>query len=95
MAESKKEQEKEEFGEENTDCRDNNRYLILHNDDYHTFDYVIDCLVDICKLDDVQAEQCTYIVHFKGKCDIKKGSYDFLRPFKEALSLKGLKVTID
>jgi ATP-dependent Clp protease adaptor protein ClpS len=71
------------------------RFLILHNDEVNTFDYVIDTLIKVCKMDSVQAEQCTYLVHYKGKCDIKKGTYDLLKPYKEALVDKGLEATID
>lgn len=71
------------------------RFLILHNDDVHTFDYVIETLVDVCELEPVQAEQCTYLVHYKGKCDVKKGDLDFLRPYREGLISKGLEATID
>ncbi len=74
---------------------DEGRFLILHNDDVHTFEYVIESLIKICKLDEVQAEQCTYLVHYKGKCDVKKGTLNYLKPFKEALVDKGLEVTID
>ena len=69
--------------------------LILHNDDVNTFDHVIASLVDICKHDIHQAEQCAYIVHFNGKCDVKSGSFDYLQPMKEKLTSKGLSVTID
>jgi ATP-dependent Clp protease adaptor protein ClpS len=71
------------------------RFLVLHNDDFHTFDFVIDCLVEICDMDPVQAEQCTFLVHYKGKCDVRKGSFDALKPFKEGLIAKGLSATID
>ena len=71
------------------------RFLILHNDDVHTFEYVIDTLIEVCELEPVQAEQCTYLVHYKGKCDVKKGDYDFLKPFRERLILRGLEATID
>jgi ATP-dependent Clp protease adaptor protein ClpS len=71
------------------------RFLILHNDDFHTFDFVIECLVEVCDMDTVQAEQCTYLVHFKGQCDVKKGSLDFLKPYKEGLTTKGLSATIE
>jgi ATP-dependent Clp protease adaptor protein ClpS len=70
-------------------------FLILHNDDIHTFDYVINSLVEVCNHDVVQAEQCTYIVHYKGKCDVMKGEYDFLQPLKEGLLQKGLTVSIE
>ena len=71
------------------------RHLVLHNDDVHTFDYVITSLIDICQHDINQAEQCAFIVHFKGKCDVKNGAYDELHPMKDKLSSKGLSVTID
>lgn len=73
----------------------NERILVLHNDDYHTFDYVIDALMEICDHDQPQAEQCTLLIHYKGKCDVKKGSISYLRPMKRALSQKDLKATID
>ena len=73
----------------------NSRALILHNDDYHTFDYVIEALVDICKHELLQAEQCTYIVHYRGKCDVKSGSYSELKPLKDALIDRELNATID
>lgn len=73
----------------------NERFLVLHNDDYHTFDYVIDALMDICEHDMIQAEQCTLLVHYKGQCDVKKGSFTYLKPMKNALIQKELKATID
>jgi len=81
---------------ENTDQkRSKERILVLHNDDYHTFDYVIDALMQICDHDLLQAEQCTQLIHYKGKCDVKKGSFSYLRPMKNALVQKDLKATID
>jgi ATP-dependent Clp protease adaptor protein ClpS len=74
---------------------ENARFLILHNDEVHTFDYVIDSLVQVCEMDEIQAEQCTFLVHYKGKCDVKKGDFDYLKPYKEGLILKGLEATID
>ena len=74
---------------------DENRHLILHNDNVHTFDYVIASLIDICHHEIDQAEQCAYIVHFKGKCDVKNGVYDELHLMKDQLTSKGLSVTID
>lgn len=71
------------------------RYLILHNDDHHTFDYVIDALIEICEHDFDQAAQCTVLTHYKGKCDVKKGSFTYLRPMRKALNERGLLATID
>lgn len=70
-------------------------FLILHNDDTHSFDYVIDALIDICDHGYEQAEQCTLITHYKGKCDIKKGGFDALKPLKTALNKRELIATID
>jgi len=59
--------------------------LILYNDDVHTFDYVIDCLIEICNHTTEQAEQCTFLVHYKGKCTVKTGSMNLLKPMHEKL----------
>lgn len=64
--------------------------LVLHNDDYHTFDYVIKALVDICRHSLTQAEQCAILVHCRGKCVVKNGSYDTLLPMHTALLDKQL-----
>ena len=84
-----------DVNEETNQHKSTERILVLHNDDYHTFDYVIDALIEICNHDTFQAEQCTLLVHYKGKCDVKKGSFSYLRPMKKALVQKDLKATID
>jgi ATP-dependent Clp protease adaptor protein ClpS len=71
------------------------RMLILHNDDVHSFDYVINTLIEVCDMEDTQAEQCTFLVHYNGKCDVKKGAYVTLKPFREGLVERGLNATID
>jgi ATP-dependent Clp protease adaptor protein ClpS len=86
---------KPEFHELTAESTEEGRFLILHNDDFHTFEFVIESLIEICNLDPEQAEQCTYLVHYKGKCDVKKGTYDFLTPFREGLLGIGLNATID
>lgn len=70
------------------------QHLILFNDDVNTFDHVIDCLVDICEHKLEQAEQCAYIVHYKGKCDVKRGTFEKLKPKCEALLERGLSAQI-
>ena len=69
--------------------------LIVWNDDVNTFDWVITSLVDICGHDSLQAEQCALIIHHKGKCSVKKGSFTDLRPKAEALIDRGIQATID
>lgn len=89
---TKKQQQKEV---NNTDQQDE-KCLVLHNDDYHTFDYVIEALIDVCHLDFMQAEQITMLVHYKGKCEVKNGTYQELKPYRDTLRKeKGLKATID
>ena len=69
--------------------------LIVWNDHVNTFDWVIDSLVDICGHENMQAEQCALIIHHKGKCGVKRGSFDDLRPQAEALIDRGIQATID
>jgi ATP-dependent Clp protease adaptor protein ClpS len=95
MVEKDVQKESPLFNEQNDIMGHEENWLILHNDDIHSFDYVIDCLIDICEHNTVQAEQCTFIIHYKGKCDVKKGSYEFLKPMKEGLIERGLNATID
>ncbi len=70
------------------------RELILHNDDVNTFDHVIESLVEICGHDPIQAEQCAWIVHYKGKCSVKRGTFDNLEPRCTALQDRGLSASI-
>ncbi|GAB5538939.1 MAG: hypothetical protein Salg2KO_10420 [Salibacteraceae bacterium] len=58
--------------------QDTSFVLMLYNDDVNTFDHVIESLVDVCEHDVTQPEQCAYIVHTKGKCDVKRGSMETL-----------------
>jgi ATP-dependent Clp protease adaptor protein ClpS len=69
--------------------------LILHNDDVHDFNFVIDSLIEVCDHEIVQAEQCTYLVHYGGSCDVKKGKYDVLKEMYDGLIDKGLIVSLN
>jgi ATP-dependent Clp protease adaptor protein ClpS len=80
------EKQQEAFGEHS---------LILHNDDVHSFDYVIEALIDICDHDYEQAIQCTLITHHKGSCDIRKGKFETLKQMKDALTDRELNATIN
>ena len=64
--------------------------IILHNDDVNTFDHVINCLIRYCDHTLEQAEQCAYIVHYKGKCIVKTGSFEDLEPRCTSLLKAGL-----
>ncbi|MFN8152904.1 MAG: ATP-dependent Clp protease adaptor ClpS [Bacteroidia bacterium] len=69
--------------------------LILYNDDVNTFDWVIESLIAICRHDRNQAEQCSIIIHNNGKCSVKEGQFEKLRPMCEALLDRGLSATIE
>lgn len=69
--------------------------LVLHNDDFNTFEFVIKTLIDVCRHEPEQAEQCTLIVHYKGKCTVKTGAYDELEPMYKKLLDSGLTATIE
>lgn len=58
----------------------NQHEIVLYNDDVNTFDFVIDSLVDVCDHTLEQAEQCTILVHYKGKCTVKTGALKDLKP---------------
>ncbi|MBK7640025.1 MAG: ATP-dependent Clp protease adaptor ClpS [Bacteroidetes bacterium] len=73
----------------------NGSVLIVHNDDHNTFDWVIECLISICKHTKEQAEQCALFIHFKGKYGVKHASKKVLKPMKDALVDRGLSVTIE
>ncbi len=68
--------------------------IILFNDDVNTFDFVIEMLVNVCDHTPIQAEQCAIIVHFKGKCSVKTGTFDELEPRCTKLLEAGLSAEI-
>ena len=69
--------------------------LVVHNDDFNTFDYVIETLVKVCGHEKIQAEQCAYIIHHKGKCQVKRGELKELVLMCTALLDKGLTAEIE
>ena len=72
----------------------NQHEIILFNDDVNTFDFVIDSLMSVCKHTMEQAEQCTYLVHYKGKCAVKTGEFEDLKPKCTQLLNLGLSAEI-
>jgi len=68
--------------------QDEEKSLLLINDDVNSFDHVIKSLVDVCCHDELQAEQCAYLTHHKGGCVIKMG--DAVTLEKMSLRLKEL-----
>lgn len=68
--------------------------LVVYNDDFNTFDHVINTLVKVCKHTSEQAEQCTILIHYKGKCAVKKGSFEELTPMKDSILDAGIDAKI-
>jgi ATP-dependent Clp protease adaptor protein ClpS len=70
------------------------RELVLFNDEHNTFDHVIDTLIELCEHEHQQAEQCALITHLKGKCGVKNGSFEDLKPIHEEMGRRDLTVEI-
>ncbi len=66
------------------------KHLTVFNDDVNTFEHVINTLVRVCKHSPEQAEQCATIVHYRGKCSVKRGAIKTLKPMKEAICEAGI-----
>ncbi len=71
-----------------------NNEIVLYNDDVNTFDHVIQTLIYACDHTAEQAEQCSIIVHYKGKCTVKTGNFDDLKPRCSKLLQAGLSAEI-
>lgn len=69
--------------------------LIVYNDDVNTFDFVINVLVEVCGHRPEQAEQCTLLIHYKGKCSVKNGDMDKLLAMRTAICDRGLSAEIE
>ena len=69
--------------------------LIVWNDEVNTFEWVIETLIEICGHSENQAEQCSMIIHTKGKYAVKQGNYDTLKPMCDAITERGIGATIE
>ncbi|MBW7889664.1 MAG: ATP-dependent Clp protease adaptor ClpS [Chitinophagaceae bacterium] len=69
--------------------------LIVWNDEVNTFEWVIETLIEVCGHTYEQAEQCAYIIHFKGKYAVKQGGYEDLKPPCDAITERGIGATIE
>ncbi len=68
--------------------------IVLFNDEVNTFDHVIATLIAVCEHSPEQAEQCSLIVHYNGKCTVKTGALDDLKPRCSSLLQAGLSAEI-
>jgi ATP-dependent Clp protease adaptor protein ClpS len=69
--------------------------LVVHNDDFNTFDFVIKTLVEVCQHDPEQAEQCTLVIHYNGKCVVRTGDFSMLEPMYREILNRGITATIE
>lgn len=68
--------------------------LIVFNDEVNTFEYVIETLIDVCEHTPEQAEQCTLLIHYKGKCSVKNGSWEELVPMRNEICRRGISAEV-
>ncbi len=69
--------------------------LIVWNDEVNTFEWVIETLMEVCGHTEEQAEQCSMIIHSKGKYAVLNGGYDALKPQCDAITERGIGATIE
>src|SRR5690606_4288051 len=69
--------------------------LVVYNDDFNTFNYVIECFINILKHSSTQAEQLSLMIHFNGKAIVKTAPFKVLKPYKDALVERGLSAVIE
>lgn len=69
--------------------------LVVYNDDVNTFEHVIQTLIEVCKHNPLQAEQCTLLIHYKGKCAVKEGMFEELIPYRTAICDRGIQCEIE
>jgi ATP-dependent Clp protease adaptor protein ClpS len=77
------------------ELNENLKELVLFNDDVNTFEFVIETLISVCGHDSNQAEQCALIAHYNGKCTVKSGTVNELKPAYEEMTNRKLSVIID
>ena len=69
--------------------------LIVWNDEVNTFEWVIDTLIEVCGHSPEQAEQCAYIIHFRGKYAVKHGEFETLKSMCKAITERGINATVE
>ncbi|HLL97071.1 MAG: Clp protease ClpS [Spirosoma sp.] len=68
--------------------------LMVYNDEVNTFEHVINTLIDVCEHTPEQAEQCTLLIHYKGKCSVKNGSWEELVPMRNEICRRGISAEV-
>ena len=86
--------ESEQFYYEVDEVTVDEQNVVIYNDDFNTFEHVIATLIKVCKHTNEQAEQCTWLIHHKGKCAVKSGEFEKLVPIKNAICEAGIDAKI-
>ena len=68
--------------------------LVVFNDDINTFEYVTNTLIEVCEHTSEQAEQCTLLIHYKGKCTVKNGGFEELAPLRNEICRRGISAEV-
>mgnify|MGYP000724921443 CR=1 FL=1 len=69
--------------------------LVVFNDDFNTFDWVIQSFMEVCNHTFEQSEQLAILIHYSGKARVKTGSLTALEPMKDALVERGISAVIE
>lgn len=69
--------------------------LIVYNDDINTFQHVIETLVEICGHVPTQAEQCAMLIHYKGKCGVRRGGFDEMSKMRSGICDRGISAEVE
>ncbi len=69
--------------------------LIVYNDDHNTFDWVIQCFIEVLKHSFIQSEQLSMMIHFNGKAIVKTGRFKKLNEWRRALVDRGLNAVVE
>jgi ATP-dependent Clp protease adaptor protein ClpS len=86
--------EQQESSRDTLEAAEKESELIVYNDEVNTFDHVINTLIRVCKHSNEQAQQCTLIIHFKGKCSVKTGPIEKLKSACQGILDAGIQAEI-
>ncbi|WP_395784542.1 ATP-dependent Clp protease adaptor ClpS [Aquirufa sp.] len=69
--------------------------LVVYNDEVNTFEYVTMTLMEVCEHSPEQAEQCTLMIHYRGRCGVKSGEFDTLVSMRNEICRRGISAEIE
>ena len=72
----------------------NKRELVMYDSDRHTFNQALRSIWLVTGYEEIQCEQLTILIHYKGHAVIKIGELEDLIPMMEVLIEEGYEVDI-